>query len=231
MLNHTSGRALGYGQFGAGDGPIWIAYLRCQGDEESIFNCPMSFNEQRSTLSGMFIPRGGNRHMCFSHNSDAAVQCYDSGTCTSVSAKTYLHAVRCVNVMRRFIDFNVHVYSFFSSFQSDLWIQRTYFTVAWRCTSTRRLPACVTRASRTAPLKWPATSWDSLTARNSAAQPSVLIQPVKSPSLTCNVGVRREVWTSAHTRQRLKSHVEVENTCLCIVQRTRSFQKVACFDW
>lgn len=78
MLNHTSGRALGYGQFGAGDGPIWIAYLRCQGDEESIFNCPMSFNEQRSTLSGMFIPRGGNRHMCFSHNSDAAVQCYDS---------------------------------------------------------------------------------------------------------------------------------------------------------
>lgn len=81
MLNHTSGRALRYGQFGAGDGPIWIAYLRCQGDEESIFNCPMSFNEQRSTLSGMFIPRNGQRHMCFSHNSDAAVQCYDSGTC------------------------------------------------------------------------------------------------------------------------------------------------------
>ncbi|KAK3097400.1 hypothetical protein FSP39_009315 [Pinctada imbricata] len=44
MLNHTSGRALRYGQFGAGSGPIWIAYLRCQGDEDSIFHCPMAFN-------------------------------------------------------------------------------------------------------------------------------------------------------------------------------------------
>lgn len=114
MLNHTSGRALGYGQFGAGDGPIWIAYLRCQGDEESIFNCPMSFNEQRSTLSGMFIPRGGNRHMCFSHNSDAAVQCYDSGTWTSLSAKTYLQFVVC-SCDETVIDFNIYILFFFIS--------------------------------------------------------------------------------------------------------------------
>lgn len=104
-----------------------IAYLRCQGDEESIFNCPMSFNEQRSTLSGMFIPRGGNRHMCFSHNSDAAVQCYDSGTWTSLSAKTYLQFVVCS--CDETVLTSIYIF-FFSSFQYDLWIQKTCFTVA-----------------------------------------------------------------------------------------------------
>ena len=80
----TDNLFLRYGQFGAGTGPIWIAYLRCQGDEDSIFHCPMAFNEQQSSSTGMFLPhrsvtKSRPRHGCASHSSDAAVQCYDSG--------------------------------------------------------------------------------------------------------------------------------------------------------
>ena len=111
-------------------------------------------------------------------------------------------------------------------FQSDLWIPRTCFTVGWRCTSIRVSPVYVTRDLQTARPNWPVTSWASPTARSSAAHPSVPTQSATSQSLTCNVAGRSAAWINVHTRQRLKFHVEVANTCLCIAQRTKSSLKV-----
>lgn len=80
MNGHSWGRALRYGKFGAGRGPIWIDYARCKGHETSIFKCPIVFNSQPDT--GGTVRRRRFRGMsgiCYSHNHDAAVQCYDSG--------------------------------------------------------------------------------------------------------------------------------------------------------
>ncbi|XP_033749618.1 deleted in malignant brain tumors 1 protein-like isoform X1 [Pecten maximus] len=87
MLNHSSGRALNYGHYGSGSGPIWIGHMRCKGDEDSIFHCPMNFNSRytrgensdpfyrRSLVSRSLVIR---QFGCTTHHTDAGVQCYDT---------------------------------------------------------------------------------------------------------------------------------------------------------
>lgn len=92
MMNHSSGRALNYGHYGSGSGPIWIGHMRCKGDEDSIFHCPMNFNSrysgetsnpfyQRSLVSRSLVIR---QFGCTTHHTDAGVQCYDTGMYLSV---------------------------------------------------------------------------------------------------------------------------------------------------
>ncbi|XP_052098351.1 deleted in malignant brain tumors 1 protein-like [Mytilus californianus] len=79
MNGHSWGRALRYGKFGAGQGPIWVEYARCKGDETNIFQCPIVFNAQPNQRSGRRLRRFRPiRGVCYSHSTDAAVQCYDS---------------------------------------------------------------------------------------------------------------------------------------------------------
>ena len=79
MNGHSSGRALRYGKFGAGQGPIWVDYARCTGEEKSIFQCPIIFNSQTNRGSRSTRRFRPIRGVCYSHSTDAAVQCYDSG--------------------------------------------------------------------------------------------------------------------------------------------------------
>ena len=84
MLNYSSGRALKPGSHGPGSGPIWIGYMRCKGNENSIFQCPMYFNNRGETVSvSKFLRRPlitMTKYGCHNHQSDASVQCYDKGT-------------------------------------------------------------------------------------------------------------------------------------------------------
>ena len=103
QLNFTGGRKLAMGTFGPGKGKIYINNLRCKGKEKSVMECPMTIEKDGRRSGG---PEGlpysrlyrYRYYSCWSHNDDAAVQCYDSGlsahkykkTCTQTSTALLL---------------------------------------------------------------------------------------------------------------------------------------------
>jgi hypothetical protein len=82
QLGYTSGRSLQNGYFGEGKGKIMIPYLRCDGNESSIFNCGIKIEPKEAIFNGRdglnFVLRS-TYYTCRTHKQDAAVQCYNRG--------------------------------------------------------------------------------------------------------------------------------------------------------
>ncbi|XP_060571753.1 deleted in malignant brain tumors 1 protein-like isoform X2 [Ruditapes philippinarum] len=80
QLGYTSGRSLQNGYFGEGKGKIMIPYLRCDGNESSIFNCGIKIEPKEAIFNGRdglnFVLRS-TYYTCRTHKQDAAVQCYN----------------------------------------------------------------------------------------------------------------------------------------------------------
>ena len=83
------GRALDMGYFGPGDGKIYVTKIKCSGNESSIMKCQVIFKpdgfKQGSprkaigTRYGYYRMAVDRYSSCWSHNDDAAIQCYESG--------------------------------------------------------------------------------------------------------------------------------------------------------
>ena len=87
------------GYFGPGKGKIYMTRINCKGDETSLMQCPMIFEPDgfQQGTGNTPAPRYRNqwRHTasyhyryssCWSHNDDAAIQCFTSGL-----RQTYKH--------------------------------------------------------------------------------------------------------------------------------------------
>ena len=90
QMNYKGGRTLEMGYFGPGEGKIYMTKVKCKGDEPSIMQCPIIFEPDGFQQGSGKAPRYREnwRHTasyhyryssCWSHNDDAAIQCYTSG--------------------------------------------------------------------------------------------------------------------------------------------------------
>ena len=88
QMNYQTGRALKNGFFGGGVGRIMVPSLRCKGKEKSLMECqikiepkdPVDYDGTRLN----YVLQRSNYYTCRTHKQDAAVQCYDRGTLSSL---------------------------------------------------------------------------------------------------------------------------------------------------
>ena len=99
QMHFQGGRALDMGYFGPGAGKIFMTRITCTGNEPSIMQCSIIY-EPDGFQQGS--PRKAPRYhqqwrksatyhyrysSCWSHNDDAAIQCFDSGLTQSIIRK------------------------------------------------------------------------------------------------------------------------------------------------
>ncbi|GFR64782.1 deleted in malignant brain tumors 1 protein, partial [Elysia marginata] len=73
-LGYTDGVAQDDDVYGPGQGPIWLSYPQCQGDEAALHQCPHTGFENSAPESGGFLSFLSSP--CRTHSDDAAVFCY-----------------------------------------------------------------------------------------------------------------------------------------------------------
>ena len=75
-LGYTDGAAPDLELHGPGEGPIWLSYPQCQGDESALHVCPHQGFENSEPDDGVFsflqLP-------CRTHSDDASLFCYKDG--------------------------------------------------------------------------------------------------------------------------------------------------------
>lgn len=88
-MNYTGGRKMKSGSFGRGKGKVHITRMNCKSNVTSIMQCPIKFSDmvRKKSPARRRIRRAYRRYYsrrspynsCLNHDSDAAIQCYDSG--------------------------------------------------------------------------------------------------------------------------------------------------------